>query len=133
MHPPFLTQLYSFILTLQLDQFLGSRSLHHRHVFTARAIASALASSISAEHSDYLLNNVDYDLDDVLTATDFSSRRITYQATDTDTPALGEIASNVAGTAIIMNYRHDIFKWDYIPRNGDTAAYISENSDSFQY
>ena len=27
MLPPFLIQLYSFILTLQLDQFLGSRSL----------------------------------------------------------------------------------------------------------
>jgi hypothetical protein len=27
--PPFLIQLYSFILTLQLDQFLGSRSSHH--------------------------------------------------------------------------------------------------------
>ena len=26
MFPPFLIQLYSFILTLQLDQFLGSRS-----------------------------------------------------------------------------------------------------------
>jgi hypothetical protein len=25
--PPFLIQLYSFILTLQLDQFLGSRSI----------------------------------------------------------------------------------------------------------
>ena len=29
MLPPFLIQLYSFILTLQLDQFLGSRSPSH--------------------------------------------------------------------------------------------------------
>ena len=98
-----------------------------------RGIGGGIAGSISSAHSNYLRNGTDYDLDDVLSATAFTSS-ITYQPTDTDTPAPGEIASNAAGTAIILNCTKGTYKWDYIPLNinDGTPAYLTENSDSFQ-
>ena len=101
--------------------------------WVARGAGGAIHSTISAAHSNYLRNGTDYDLDDVLSNIAFASHTgITYQPTDTDTPALGEIASNVAGTAIILNTilnnKQAIFKWDYTPRNGDTPALLTRRT-----
>lgn len=95
----------------------------------ARGVGSAISSSIQAEHSDFLINTTAYTLDDVLAATAFTGG-ITYQSTDTDTPAAGEIASNAAGTAIILNYKGSTFEWDWTARNGDTPALIAEDATS---
>ena len=107
-----------------------THSRHRSGISAPRGMGGAIHATISAAHADYLLSGTTYTLDDVLSGTAFSSG-ITYQA-DTDTPASGEIASNAAGTAIILNYYHDIFKWDYIPRNGDEAAYLVETGGNWK-
>ncbi len=93
----------------------------------ARGIGSAIATTIQAEHSDYLINATAYTMADVLAGTSFAGG-ITYQATATDTPAVGEICSNAAGNKICVNYKGVQFKWNYIPQAGDTPALMTENS-----
>ncbi len=95
----------------------------------ARGVGGAVASSISAEHADFLINGTTYTLDDVLSATAFTSG-ITYQSTATDNPAAGEIASNAAGTAIILDFKNSTFEWDWTARSGDTPALLAEDSGS---
>ncbi len=94
----------------------------------ARGIGAAIDGSIQAKHSDYLSNGDKYTLDDVLAGTAITGG-ITYNTTPNNTPAMREICSNVAGTAIILNYMKGTYVWDYIPRNGDTAAKIVESGD----
>ena len=105
----------------------SSHSQYPMNLTTLRGIGSGIIASLQAKHSDYLINGTTYTLDDVLSATVFP-RRITYQATDTDTPASGEIASNTAGTAIIFNCNQGAFGWTWTPRVGDTPALITEDS-----
>jgi MSHA pilin protein MshA len=96
----------------------------------ARGVGGAIASSISAEHSDYLINGNTYDLDDVLSSTAFTSG-ITYQTTPTASPAAGEISCDAAGAsgdAIHLNYKNSTFEWTYTPRNGDTPGLITETT-----
>ena len=64
---------------------------------------------------------------DVLAGTSFTGG-ITYQATATNTPAIGEICSNQAGNKICVNYKGVQFDWDWIPQAGDTRALMTENS-----
>jgi len=96
----------------------------------ARGVGGAVASSISAEHADFLINGTAYTLDDVLSATAFTSG-ITYQATDTDDPAPGEIASNVAGSEIVLDYKKSTFHWDWTAPAGDTPALLVEKAANF--
>jgi len=93
----------------------------------ARGVGSAVSGSIQAEHSDFLINGTAYTLADVLDGTAFTGG-ITYQTTATDTPAAGEIASNAAGSAIVLNYKNTTFQWGWTARNGDTPALITEAS-----
>jgi prepilin-type N-terminal cleavage/methylation domain-containing protein len=98
----------------------------------ARGVGGALGSSISAEHSDYLINGNAYNLDDILSSTAFTSG-ITYQATPTTSPADGEIACNAAagaGTDIYLNYKNSVFRWNYAAQAGDTPGLINEDSTS---
>jgi prepilin-type N-terminal cleavage/methylation domain len=95
----------------------------------ARGVGGALSSSISAAHSDFLINGTTYALADVLSATAFTSG-IVFQATATDDPASGEIASNVAGNAILLDYKNSTFEWDWTAQNGDTPALIVEDTGS---
>ena len=92
----------------------------------ARGVGSAVTSTIQAEHSDYLINATTYTMADVLAGTSFAGG-ITYQATDTDTPAVGEICSNEAGTAVLCNTKGTNFGWNWIPQTGDTPALMTEN------
>ena len=95
----------------------------------ARGVGGAIASSISAEHADFLINGTTYSLDDVLSATAFTSG-ISYQSTDTDTPASGEICSNAAGTQVVLNHKASTFNWDWTAPAGDTPALLDEDSAS---
>jgi len=94
-----------------------------------RGIGAAINATIQAIHSDYIINGDKYTLDDVLASTAFTGG-ITYNTTPNNTPAMREICSNVGGTTIIVNCKQGTFKWDYIPRNGNIAAYMVENTDS---
>ncbi len=96
---------------------------------SARGIGSAISGSIQAEHSDFLINAVTYTLDDVLAGTAVTGG-ITYQTTDTDAPATGELCSNVAGNAIIVNMKGDLFEWDWTAQSGDTPALLTEDTTS---
>ena len=96
----------------------------------ARGVGGAISSSVSAAHADYLLNNNDYFLDDVLSATAFTSG-ITYQTTPTATPATGEISADAAdgaGDAIHLNYKNSSFVWTYTGRSSDTPGLLTETT-----
>ncbi len=96
----------------------------------ARGVGGAISSSISAAHSDYLLNDNDYDLDDVLSATSFTSG-ITYQETPTTDPDSGEISCNAAGdtgVTIYLDYKNSNFVWTYTVRSGDTPGLLAETT-----
>jgi MSHA pilin protein MshA len=95
----------------------------------ARGVGSAVNSTIQAEHSDYLINITVYTMADVLAGTSFAGG-ITYQATATDTPAVGEICSNQAGNKISVNYKGVQFDWNWIPQTGDTPALMTEDSNT---
>ncbi|KHE93958.1 MAG: type II secretion system GspH family protein [Candidatus Scalindua rubra] len=96
----------------------------------ARGVGGALSSSISAAHSDYLINGNNYTLASVLSATAFTSG-IALQAVATDDPASGEIASNVAGDEIILDYKNSQFHWDWTAKVDDTPALLTETANKF--
>jgi len=100
--------------------------------YPVRGAGSAISATIQAEHSDYLNNGDKYTIDDVLASTAFCCG-FAYNTTPNNTPAIGEICSNVAGDKICVNIKGKQFDWDYIPRNSNTAAYMVENSDSDFY
>ena len=56
---------------------------------------------------------------EVLAGTSFAGS-ITYHATATDTPAVDEICSNVAGNKVCVNYKDEQFDWDWTAQAGDT-------------
>ncbi len=93
----------------------------------ARGVGGAVASSISAEHADFLINGTTYTLDDVLSATAFTSG-ISYNSADSDAPASGDICSNAAGTQIVLNHKSTLFNWDWTVPAGDTPALLTEDS-----
>ena len=93
----------------------------------ARGVGGAIASSISAEHADWLINASPYDLDDVLSSTAFTSG-IAYIGVDA-APGDGEIscdAAGAAGDAIHLNYKNSTFEWTYTVRDGDTPGLLAE-------
>ncbi len=94
----------------------------------ARGIGSAISATIKVKHSDYLINGVPYTLEDCLAGTSFTGG-FAYNTTPNNTPAIGEICSNVAGDKICVNIKGKQFDWDYIPRNGETAAKIVEGEN----
>jgi hypothetical protein len=96
----------------------------------ARGIGCAISATIQEKHSDYLINAVPYTLDDVLTSTSFAGG-FTYNTTPNNTPAIGDICSNVGGNKFMCNVRGDIFEWTYTPRVGDTPALIEEQAANF--
>ncbi len=93
----------------------------------ARGVGSALKSTITNKHGNYLINGTEYTISDVLADTQYFGG---ITAT-TDSPADGQIG--YSGNVIRLNYKNKIYEWDYIPRNGDTPAYMVENSDSDFY
>ena len=95
----------------------------------ARGVASAVNGSITAAHSDFLISGTTYNLDDVLSATAFTSG-ITYAGVKA-TPASGEISCNAAGsagTSILLNYKNSNFVWTYTPRSNDTPGLTAETT-----
>jgi len=90
----------------------------------ARGVGSALKSTITNKHGSYLINGTEYTTSDVLANTQYFGG---ITAT-TGSPADGQIG--YSGNVIRLNYNNKIYEWDYIPCNGDTPAYITENVDS---
>ena len=78
-------------------------------VSTARGIGSAIGSTISAEHADYLVNENDYTLSDVLGNTQFSGG-LTYNSASGSSPGNGEIS--FSGNTIYLNYKNGNFYMD---------------------
>ena len=95
----------------------------------ARSVGGAISGTIQAEHSDYLINGVPYTLDDCLAGSAFCCG-ITYNTTPNNTPAMGDICSNVAGDKICVNLYGEQFDWDWTAQVGKTPTLITENSTS---
>jgi MSHA pilin protein MshA len=96
---------------------------------SARGVGGAIASSISAEHADFLINGTPYDLADVLSATAFTSG-ITYNTT-VGAPAKGEITEVTADASLALNIGNDVFTWDWAIPVGDTPALLTEKALNF--
>ena len=90
----------------------------------AGRVCSALEKTITNKHDNYLINGTEYTTSDVLADTQYFGG---ITAT-TGSPADGQIG--YSGNVIILNYKNKIYEWDYIPCNGDTPAYMVENTDS---
>jgi hypothetical protein len=91
----------------------------------ARGVGSAMSATITDLHANYLKDGTDYTASDVVADTPFSGG---ITAT-TGVPGDRQISA-VSPTTIRLNFnKHKVFKWDYIPRNGDTAAKIVESVD----
>jgi hypothetical protein len=100
-----------------------SRSIMTR-ISVARGVGSALSSTITNKHDNYLKDGTDYTASDVV-ADIYYVGGIT---ATTGEPEDGYISA-VNPTTIRLNYRKKIFEWDYTPRNGNTAAKIVESGD----
>ena len=98
-------------------------------ISSARGVGSAVNSTIQAKHSDYLNNGDKYTLDDVLASTAFTGG-MRYQATATNSPAVGDVCSNAAGDKICVNVKGKQFDWNWTAQVGDTPALLTENSTS---
>jgi|SRR3972149_7032070 len=94
-------------------------------ISAARGLGSAISSTIAAEHADYLVNENDYTLSDVLENTQFSGG-VTYNPASGSSPGSGEISAS--GNTIYLNYKDRDFTWAYTDRSGDTSSYITEGT-----
>ena len=93
----------------------------------ARAFGGAVSGTILAEHSNWLINGEAYTVVSVLANTVFSGE-VVYNATNSGTPASGEITAN--DDNIWLNLSPGNFGWTYTPSSGDTPAYLTENTSS---
>ena len=90
----------------------------------ARGVGSALSSTITDKHDNYLKDGTDYTASDIVADTVLTGG---IKAT-TGEPEDWHISA-VTPTTIKLNLKTIVFSWDYIPRNGDTAAKIVESGD----
>jgi len=109
------------ILIVMVIKFAGCDS---SPLSAARGVGSAMSSTITIKHANYLKDGTDYTASDVVADTQFSGG---IKATMGE-PEYGYISA-VAPTTINLNYKKKIYEWDYTPRNGDTAAKIVESED----
>ena len=91
-------------------------------------IGSALSSAITSKHAEYLKNGTPYTASDVVADTKY---HFGITAT-TGAPRDWQISA-VSPTTIRLNYKTEVFEWDYIPLNVDTGkrAYLSETGDNW--
>ncbi len=92
----------------------------------ARGIGSALSSTITNKHANCLITGTPYSASDVVAKTLYSGG---ITAT-TGEPEDGQISA-VSPTSIRLHYKNKVYEWDYIPCNGDTAAYLRETGDNW--
>ena len=85
----------------------------------ARGVGGALSSSISALHSKYLLNTTaDYNIADVISNTTFTGSITSADFTT--------VANVTTGFDITCSCQGTNFAWHYVPRTGQTPAYLDE-------
>ncbi len=89
---------------------------------TARGIAAAINGTVQAEHADWLINSDDYDVNEILSATNFAGG-ITYVTAAPS--AAGQIGNN-GGNIELRSTNSNIFTWSLTPRSGDVPAVLSE-------
>ncbi len=111
----------SYKISVKFLSLSECRGMH----FPVRGVGSAISASIQAKHSDYLINGTDYTASSAVAGTSFTDGiKVT-----TGVPGEREISA-VSPTTIRFNFINKIYEWDYIPRNGNIAAYMVENTDS---
>ncbi len=81
----------------------------------ARGVAGVMSYIIAEKHADYLKSGSDYTVTNVVSGTRFGS---------------GIASPSVEGNVITWDYWPKTFKWTYFPRDGDTSAYLTEDSSS---
>ena len=84
----------------------------------ARGVGGSLSGSISSLHANYLVNTTDYNIADVISNTTMiagvTSVNFTHAANATN------------GFDTTCNYHGTNFVWHYVPRSGETTAYLDE-------
>ncbi len=96
----------------------------------ARGVGSALSSTITNKHDNYLKDGTDYTASDVVADTKYTGGYIGGITVTTGEPEDGQISA-VNPTTIKLFYKTRVFEWDYTPRNGDTIAHITETGDNW--
>jgi prepilin-type N-terminal cleavage/methylation domain-containing protein len=84
----------------------------------ARAVGGALSSSIASLHANYLVNTADYNIADVISNTTFTGGVTSADFT--------HAANATNGFDTTCNYQGTNFVWHYVPRTGQTTAYLDE-------
>ncbi len=84
----------------------------------ARGVGGALSSTISSMHANYLLNTTNYNINNVVTNTDFAG------GLTTSNFSYAVNATN--GFDVTLNYGGTNFNWHYVPRSSDSSAYLVE-------
>ncbi len=104
-----------FILSIA-PPFVGcGQSRDEVHRSNARGIAGVISGTIARKHEEYLYQGIPYNVSAIIAETKFAS---------------GVVAPTVDGNTITWVLEPDTFTWTYIANNGDTSAYLSEDSSS---
>ena len=84
----------------------------------ARGVGGSLSGSIASLHANYLMNTTAYNIADVISNTTLmggvTSANFTHAANATN------------GFDTTCNYHGTNFAWHYVPRSGETTAYLDE-------
>ena len=97
-------------------------------IAVARGVGSALSSTITNKHANYLITGTTpYSAYDVVADTQYGGG-----ITATTGEPKDRQISAVTPTTIKLNYKDKVFEWDYIPLNVDTAAFIRETGDNWK-
>ena len=96
----------------------------------ARGIGGAISGTISAEHSDYLMNGSEYLVVDLLSNTAFAGG-ISY-VSGVGLPAAGTIQESSAEAAIGLNLAGNTYTWTYTALDTDTGTpgFLVEDTSS---
>ncbi len=104
------------IASVAVPKFIGLSA--SARTAAARAVGGAFSSSIASLHANYLVNTADYNFAVVISNTTLAggvtSADFTYVANATN------------GFDITCDYQGTNFVWHYVPRTGQTTAYLDE-------
>ncbi len=105
-----------FILNIASPPLVGcGQSRDEVHRSNARGIAGVISGTIARKHEEYLYQGIPYNVSAIIAETKFAS---------------GVVAPTVDGNTITWVLEPDTFTWTYTAYNGDTSAYLTEDSSS---
>ncbi len=96
------------IAGVAIPQFIGLSD--DARLSAARGVGGSLSGTIASLHADYLINDNDYDADDVIANTQFAG---------------GVTVTNAANVLTFSSGPND-YTWDFVDRVDEASAYLTE-------